>query len=110
MIQPVTADRVPACLFQPMKHMLLRHSRKEGHIDLPQALVDFEFDVELTGFSLAEVDLEEAGEADPESRDAVDDAVAIATGPAVPADVTCGSWGGIACFAEMPRARMTSRP
>lgn len=50
-----------------------------------QALVDFEFDVELTGFSLAEVDfvIEEAGEADPESRDAADDAVAIATGPAV---------------------------
>ncbi|MXO72850.1 hypothetical protein GRI99_14550 [Altererythrobacter buctensis] len=47
-----------------------------------QALVDFEFDVELTGFSLAEVDfvIDEAGEADPESRDAADDAVAIATG------------------------------
>ncbi len=50
-----------------------------------QALVDFEFDVELTGFSLAEVDfvIEEAGEADPESRDTADDAVAIATGPAI---------------------------
>jgi len=50
-----------------------------------QALVDLEFDVELTGFSLAEVDfvIDEAGDADPDSRDAVDDAVEIATGPAV---------------------------
>jgi DNA modification methylase len=49
-----------------------------------QALVDLEFDVELTGFSLAEVDLvlDEAGEADPDGRDAADDAVAI-MGPAV---------------------------
>ncbi|AKM09326.1 hypothetical protein [Croceicoccus naphthovorans] len=47
-----------------------------------QALVDLEFDIELTGFSLAEVDfvIEEAGEA---GRDAADDAVVIATGPAV---------------------------
>ncbi|WP_188643609.1 site-specific DNA-methyltransferase [Tsuneonella deserti] len=50
-----------------------------------QALVDLEFDVELTGFSLAEVDfvIEEAGEADPDGRDAADDAVVIASGPAV---------------------------
>lgn len=50
-----------------------------------QALVDLEFDVELTGFSLAEVDfaLDEAGEADPDGRDAADDAVEVATGPAV---------------------------
>ncbi|WP_370032416.1 site-specific DNA-methyltransferase [Qipengyuania mesophila] len=50
-----------------------------------QALVDLEFDVELTGFSLAEVDfaLDEAGEADPDGRDAADDAVEIETGPAV---------------------------
>jgi len=50
-----------------------------------QALVDFDFDVELTGFSLAEVDfiLDEAGEADPDGRDAAEDAVEIATGPAV---------------------------
>ena len=50
-----------------------------------QALVDLEFDVEITGFSLAEVDfmIDEAGEADPDGRDAADDAVAMATGPAV---------------------------
>ena len=38
-----------------------------------QALVDLQFDVELTGFSLAEVDfvIEEAGEADPDGRDAL---------------------------------------
>ncbi len=42
-----------------------------------QGLVDLEFDVELTGFSLAEIDLviEEAGEADPDGHDAPEDAV-----------------------------------
>jgi DNA modification methylase len=42
-----------------------------------QALVDLEFDVELTGFSLAEVDflIDEAGEASPEGGDAAEDAV-----------------------------------
>jgi hypothetical protein len=42
-----------------------------------QALVDLEFDVELTGFSLAEVDfvLDEAGEADPAGEDAAEDLV-----------------------------------
>lgn len=50
-----------------------------------QALVDLQFDVELTGFSLAEVDfaIEDAGEADPEGHDAPEDAVAFAQGPAV---------------------------
>ncbi len=49
-----------------------------------QTLVDLEFDVELTGFSLAEVDfvLAEAGEADPDGRDAPEDAVpTIAANP-----------------------------
>ncbi len=47
-----------------------------------QALVELEFDVEFTGFSLAEVDLvlDEANEADPDGRDGVDDAVAFASG------------------------------
>ncbi|API57993.1 DNA methylase N-4 [Tardibacter chloracetimidivorans] len=42
-----------------------------------QALVDLEFDVELTGFSLAEIDLvlDEAGEADPDGSDAAEDLV-----------------------------------
>ena len=50
-----------------------------------QALVDFAFDVELTGFSLAEIDfvLDEAGEADPDVPDAAEDAVSNVTGPAV---------------------------
>ena len=50
-----------------------------------QALVDLQFDVELTGFSLAEIDLviDEAGEADPDGVDAVDDAVTLASGPPV---------------------------
>ena len=47
-----------------------------------QALSDLEFDVELTGFSLAEIDLviDEAGEADPEGTDAPEDAVEFANG------------------------------
>nr|WP_295636182.1 DNA methyltransferase [Novosphingobium sp.] len=42
-----------------------------------QALVELEFDVELTGFSLAEIDLliDEAAEADPDAPDSADDAV-----------------------------------
>jgi DNA modification methylase len=50
-----------------------------------QALVDLEFDVELTGFSLAEVDfaLDDAREADPSAPDAPEDAVPIVAGPAV---------------------------
>ena len=47
-----------------------------------QALVDLQFDVELTGFSLAEVDfaIDEAGDADPEGTDAPEDAVEFASG------------------------------
>jgi len=50
-----------------------------------QALVDFAFDVELTGFSLAEIDfvLDEAVEADPDATDAAEDAVPDVDGPAV---------------------------
>ena len=50
-----------------------------------QALVDLEFDVELTGFSLAEIDLvlDEAGEGDPDGSDAPEDAVPLLTGDAV---------------------------
>lgn len=50
-----------------------------------QGLVDLNFDVELTGFSLAEIDfvLEEAGEADPAAPDAAEDAVPDVAGPAV---------------------------
>lgn len=50
-----------------------------------QALVDFEFDVEVTGFSLAEVDfvLDEAADADPDSSDTADDGVPVASGPAI---------------------------
>lgn len=47
-----------------------------------QALVDLEFDVELTGFSLAEVDLllDEAGEANPSGADEPEDAVPAISG------------------------------
>ena len=50
-----------------------------------QGLVNLDFDVELTGFSLAEIDfvLDEAGEADPDATDAAEDAVPDVTGPAV---------------------------
>ena len=42
-----------------------------------QALVELEFDVELTGFSLAEIDLliDEAAEANPDAPDSADDSV-----------------------------------
>ena len=47
-----------------------------------QALIDFNFEVELTGFSLAEIDLvlDEASEADPDGNDAEEDQVLFATG------------------------------
>ena len=47
-----------------------------------QALVDLDFDVEPTGFSLAKIDLvlDEAGEADPDGQDAPDDAVSEMAG------------------------------
>jgi DNA modification methylase len=47
-----------------------------------QALVELEFDVELTGFSLAEIDLvlDEASEADPDKIEAPEDEVVLATG------------------------------
>jgi DNA modification methylase len=50
-----------------------------------QALVDLEFDVELTGFSLAEVDfaLDDAREADPSAPDAAEDAVPTLAGPPI---------------------------
>jgi DNA modification methylase len=50
-----------------------------------QGLVDLQFDVELTGFSLAEIDfaIEEAAEADPAGSETVEDAVTFAAGPAV---------------------------
>jgi DNA modification methylase len=50
-----------------------------------QALVDFEFDVELTGFSLAEVDfvLDEAAESDPDGSDTTDDDITMVSGPPV---------------------------
>ncbi|MGB3806978.1 MAG: DNA methyltransferase [Erythrobacter sp.] len=50
-----------------------------------QALVDLEFDTELTGFSLAEVDLvlDEAGEADPSGTDEPEDVVPLVSGEAI---------------------------
>lgn len=50
-----------------------------------QALVDLDFDVEITGFSLAEIDfvLDEASEADPDKVEAPEDAVELASGTPV---------------------------
>jgi len=50
-----------------------------------QALVDLKFDVELTGFSLAEIDLviDQAGDADPAKPDSGDDLVPMAAGAPV---------------------------
>jgi DNA modification methylase len=50
-----------------------------------QALVDLEFEVEVTGFSLAEIDLvlDEAGEADPSGADTEEDRVPRPSGPRV---------------------------
>lgn len=50
-----------------------------------QGLIDLQFDVELTGFSLAEIDLvlDEAREAKPDGRDSAEDEVPLPTGPAV---------------------------
>jgi len=50
-----------------------------------QSLVDLEFDTELTGFSLAEIDLvlDEASDADPDQLDGEDDQVSFASGPQV---------------------------
>ncbi len=50
-----------------------------------QGLIDLDFDVELTGFSLAEIDftLDEAREAKPDVRDASDDFVPDRSGPHV---------------------------
>jgi DNA modification methylase len=50
-----------------------------------QGLIDLEFEVELTGFSLAEIDLalDEAAEANTDSQDTNDDAIPVITGVAV---------------------------
>lgn len=50
-----------------------------------QALTDLDFDTELTGFSLAEIDLviDEAGEADPDGTDAPEDVLPDAVGDPV---------------------------
>lgn len=52
-----------------------------------QGLIDLDFDVDLTGFSLAEIDftLDEAREAKPDARDASDDLIPERSGPMVSA-------------------------
>ena len=52
-----------------------------------QGLIDLDFDLEVTGFSLAEIDLalDAANDANPDAGDAPEDAVAQASGPAVSA-------------------------
>ena len=50
-----------------------------------QGLIDLEFDLDLTGFSVAEIDftLDEAREGSPDTRDAPEDAVPVSVGPPV---------------------------
>ena len=50
-----------------------------------QALVDLDFDVEVTGFSLAEVDfaIDELADSDPDGSDTPDDLVPVLSGPAI---------------------------
>jgi len=50
-----------------------------------QALVDLEFDIEVTGFSLAEIDfaLDHAAESDPDGSEQPEDTIPAAIGPAV---------------------------
>lgn len=50
-----------------------------------QALVDLNFDIEVTGFSLAEVDfaIDELAESDPDGSDAPEDSVPQVIGPAI---------------------------
>jgi DNA modification methylase len=50
-----------------------------------QALVDLSFDVEVTGFSLAEIDfaIDELGESNPDGTDTADDFVPDVSGPAI---------------------------
>ena len=57
-----------------------------------QTLVDLEFEVELTGFSLAEIDLvlDEAGDADPDGEDAAEDVIPAVGG--APATRTGDIW------------------
>lgn len=73
-----------------------------------QALSDLNFDVELTGFSLAEIDLviDEAGESDPNGTDAPEDEVVFATGTP---RVTCGCSDATSFCAATREARSTSR-
>jgi len=57
-----------------------------------QGLIDLDFDLELTGFSLAEIDftLDNARAADPKGKDAPEDAVPLYVGPV--ASQLCDLW------------------
>ena len=61
-----------------------------------QGLIDLDFDVELTGFSLAEIDftLDAAREAKPDAHDAADDETPVIAGPAVTAPGDLWRLGG----------------
>ncbi len=50
-----------------------------------QGLIDLDFDVELTGFGIAEIDfiIDDANSADPDQPDGSEDDVPVVTGPAV---------------------------
>src|SRR5262249_49838976 len=72
-----------------------------------QGLIDLDFEIDLTGFSLAEVDiiLDEARETAPDGSDASieERSLPIGTkGPRLRSQATFGCWGGTSCFAAMP--------
>ena len=71
-----------------------------------QALIDLDFDVEITGFSLAEVDLllDEARESSPQPAGGAEDEVPSLTDPvsAVSRPATCGCSIGIGSCAAIP--------
>ena len=81
-----------------------------------QALVDLNFDVEITGFSLAEVDLaiDELGDGDPEGSDIPEDTVPRVGGPPITNRgdlwllgrhrLLCGDSQDLACFEKLLEA------
>jgi hypothetical protein len=64
-----------------------------------QALADLNFDIEATGFSLAEVDfaIDELGESDPDGSDTPDDLVPRVSGPAISQRSPSSAWIGAIC-------------
>ena len=79
-----------------------------------QALIDLDFDVEITGFSLAEVDLvlDEAQESSTCVPDEPEDEMPPLTDPAAATTALAisGCWVAIVCFAGIPGIERVSKP